>query len=180
MAVLAAHYYQIFALQEFAGREADLPFTYTGEVAAVKPEAERGGIKVGDRIESINGRKLDSDSVYTEELVKLKSGQAVSLAMARKLADGQITRYETSVMPVKIERDFSFYSQFIVGFIFSYVLPAFSILLGFWVVFVRPQDFLAWILLFVLLGLSLLSLEMYADNTIGRRRGRRNAAFDAG
>ncbi len=166
MAVLAAHYYKIFDLQNIAGRAADFPFTYTGEISAVKPEAERSGIKVGDRIEAINGRAFESNAVYTEELVKLKSGEIVPLVMSRKAADGQIERYETSVMPVKIERDFNYYSQFIVGFLFTYVLPTFCILLGFWVVFVRPQDFLAWILLFVLLGLSSLSLEMYADNTL--------------
>jgi hypothetical protein len=33
------------------------------------------------------------------------------------------------------------------------VLPAFSILLGFWVAFVRPRDVSAWLLIGVLLGL---------------------------
>lgn len=34
------------------------------------------------------------------------------------------------------------------------VLPTFSILLGFWVAFVRPRDLAAWLLIGVLLGLS--------------------------
>ena len=49
----------------------------------------------------------------------------------------------------------------VVNFVFAYVLPTFCILLGFWVLLVRPRDVLAWILLFVLLGLSSLSLEVY-------------------
>jgi sigma-B regulation protein RsbU (phosphoserine phosphatase) len=69
-------------------------------------------------------------------------------------------------LPAIIERNFNYYSQFIVGFLFTYVFPTFCILLGFWVVFERPHDFLAWILLFVLLGLSSLSLEMYSSDTL--------------
>ncbi len=164
--VLAAHYYRVIELQSVAGREADFPFGYFGSVTSVSPEAERGGIKSGDRIESINGRAFTDDSVYKQELVNLRAGQPVTLLMSRKTADGQIERYETSVLPAVIVRDFNYYSQFIVGFIFTYVFPTFCILLGFWVVFERPHDFLAWILLFVLLGLSSLSLESYSSNTL--------------
>jgi hypothetical protein len=76
IAVLAAHYYRIFELQTVAGREADFPFGYFGTVTSVSPEAERGGIKSGDRIEAINGRLFTDDSAYTEELVKLRGASA--------------------------------------------------------------------------------------------------------
>ena len=163
---LAIHYRNLFANQDFASREADLPFTYSGEVLKASPEAELAGIKEGDRIEKINGAAMSDSESYRDEVIKLEPGKAVSLVMQRKAADGQIQTFETSVTAVKIERDFGYYAQFIVGFLFSYILPTFSILLGFWVVFVRPQDYLAWLLLFVLLGLSSLSLEMYAANTL--------------
>lgn len=166
MAALAVHYYRVAEMRSVAEREANFPFNYSGAVTAMKPEAERGGIKSGDRIEAINGRLFNDDSIYVEEMAKLRVGQPVALVVSRKTADGEIKRFETSVMPIGVERNFNFYSQFIVGFLFTYVLPTFCILLGFWVVFVRPKDFLAWILLFVLLGLSSLSFEMYPSNTL--------------
>jgi sigma-B regulation protein RsbU (phosphoserine phosphatase) len=132
----------------------------------VTPEAEQAGIKAGDRIEALSGRTLDDNKVFMEELAKMKPGEPVTLSMRRKVRDGQIENYEAAVLPVKIERNFNFYAQMVVGLLFSYVLPTFCILLGFWVVFVRPQDFLAWILLFVLFGLSSLTLEMYPNNTL--------------
>jgi sigma-B regulation protein RsbU (phosphoserine phosphatase) len=136
------------------------------DVISVTPEAEQAGIKAGERIEALSGRTLDDNKVFMEELAKMKPGEPVTLSMRRKVRDGQIENYEAAVLPVKIERNFNFYAQMVVGLLFSYVLPTFCILLGFWVVFVRPQDFLAWILLFVLFGLSSLTLEMYPNNTL--------------
>lgn len=162
---LALHYLNLFAIQSVASRAANFPFTYQGRVFTITPEAEAAGIKVGDRIEAINGRVLNSEEAYLDELVKMKPGQPVLLTMTRKTANGETERYEASILPVKIERDFNYYSQLMVGFLYTYLLPTFCILLGFWVIFVRPQDYLAWILLFVLLGLSSLSLEMYESNT---------------
>ncbi len=163
---LAVHYSNLFAMQEFSSRDANLPFTYAGEVMKLTPEAEAAGIKEGDRIEKINGVSINDDKTYIEEMSKLESGKPIALTMRRKTADGQTQSYETSASPVKIERGFNDYAEAVVGFLFSYLLPTFCILLGFWVAFVRPQDPLAWILLFVLLGLSSLSLEMYESNTL--------------
>ncbi len=160
------HYLELFANNRMASREADLPFSYIGEVSVVSPEAERAGIKLGDRIEKFNGVTMSNNSVYREEIAKMRSDQPVSLTMQRNTADGRTESYETTVMPVKLVRDFNYYTQFIVGFLFTYFLPTFCILLGFWVVFVRPHDFSAWLLLFVLLGLSSLGLEMYDSNTL--------------
>ncbi len=162
---LALHYRNMTVTYAAISRTAGLPFKYSESVSAPRPEAEQAGIKTGDKIEAINGRKIEETRLLVEELGKMTTDQPVTLSMQRKTADGQIETYETSVFPVKVERNFTFYSQLIVGLLFSYVLPTFCILLGFWVVFVRPQDALAWILLFVLLGLSALSLEMYSNDT---------------
>lgn len=162
---LFIHYAGFFNNQTFFSREVDLPFGYQGEVVSVHPSVAESGIKVGDRIEKINGVSIQSDSAYRETLLKLPADQPVLLAMQRKKSDGQIETYEAALTPTKPVKGFSYYAQFIVGFMFTYLLPTFCIFLGFWVVFVRPQDFLAWILLFVLLGLSSLGLEMYPSNT---------------
>src|SRR5688500_16065176 len=163
---LAAHYSNIFIVQDNASAEFISPFSYNNhQVVAVRPEAETSGIKIGDRIEAINGRVLDSNEVFRDEMSKMLSGQPVSLAMLRRTGSGAVERFETTVQPQRFEKDFNYYSRQVVGFLYVYVLPTFCILLGFWVVFARPRDTLAWILLFVLLGLSSLGLETYPSNT---------------
>jgi phosphoserine phosphatase RsbU/P len=166
MSALAAHFYNSFDIRERAAQAAALPFGYQGEVVGLTPEAERAGIRLGDRLEAINGRTIDDDRAFVEEMEKLRPGEPVSFVMRRKTVDGGFERFETVLPPLKIERDFSFYSRQAVGFMYVYLLPTFCILLGFWVVYQRPRDHLAWILLFVLLGLSSLGLESYADDTL--------------
>lgn len=165
LTALGLHYRNMNLQYGAVSHTAGLPFTYSGEVINVRPEAEQAGIRLGDRIELINGRALENDGDFLEELSKMKAGEPVTLMMRRKGVDGQIERFETNVAGSEIVKDFNFYSRLIVGFLFAYVLPTFCILLGLWVVFVRPNDFLAWLLLFVLLGLSSLSLENYSSNT---------------
>jgi len=163
---LILHYSELFSNQQFVSREASLPFGYSSdEVVSVGLDTEKAGIKIGDKILMLNGENIKDNKSYREAISKLEKDAPVLLLMQRKTADGQIETYEVSVTAVEIKRDFSYYTGFIVGFIFTYLLPTFCILLGFWVVFVRPHDFLAWLLLFVLLGLSSLGLEMYPSNT---------------
>jgi sigma-B regulation protein RsbU (phosphoserine phosphatase) len=162
---LIAHYANIGNVQARFSREARLPFGYMGgRIFAVKAEGSDAGIKAGDRIDAINGRVLDDkDVVFQDEMEKMRGGIPMLLSMSRPASDGTIEKYETTIIPTAIERDFTFYTGFAANFLFVYALPTACILLGFWVLFVRPADPLAWILLFVLLGLSSLSIEMYWD-----------------
>ncbi len=129
---LAVHYSQIFDIQEFASREADLPFSYMSEVLSVSPETKRAGIQTGDRIQTINGAAVNDTASYRDAINKLQNDQPILLTMQRRTADGQIQTFETSVMPAEIKHDSGYYAQFVVGFLFTYILPTFCILLGFW------------------------------------------------
>ncbi|NOT48620.1 MAG: hypothetical protein HOP17_12825, partial [Acidobacteria bacterium] len=162
-AALISHYANIQKVQATFTQEARLPFRYMNRSAyLVTPDAESAGIRPGDRVDAINGREVgEDDSVLLEEFSKMRPGVPVSLSMSRALTEGDREKYEAVVTPVAIVRDLTFYSAYVVNFIFVYLLPTLCILLGFWVLFVRPFDPLAWILLFVLLGLSSLSLEIY-------------------
>ncbi|MBA4121851.1 MAG: SpoIIE family protein phosphatase [Acidobacteria bacterium] len=165
VSVLAVHYRNLFINYSLASIEVQLPFTIDGSIMAVKPEAESAGLKVGDRILAINGRAIESGDIYREELTKLRPNEPMTLAVGRKTADGQTENHQIVITTKRLEKDFNFYSRLVVGFLFAYVLPTFCILLGFWVVFVRPQDALAWLLLFLLLGLSQMGLEGYGRAT---------------
>ncbi len=167
ISALFLHFADIREIQGRALREAKLPFVYlNGRAYGVKPDAEKAGVKQGDRIESFNGRELDEKNVvFNEEMTKMRGGEPIGLTMSRALPDGSRETFDATVVPIGIEKNFTFYTGFVAGFIFVYVLPTLCILLGFWVLFVRPADPLAWILLFVLLGLSALSLEMHWEGT---------------
>jgi sigma-B regulation protein RsbU (phosphoserine phosphatase) len=121
---------------------------------------------LNDKIVAINGRNMESERVYVEELSKAEEGKSVNIAVERKTPDGQNERLERSVYPTRINRNLVFYSQLFIGFIWIYIIPTFCILLGLWTVLVRPRDFLAWLLLFLLLGVASNGLEGYPRNTL--------------
>lgn len=163
---LALHYGNFYRMYSARSAAAEFPFSYADGVINASPEAERAGIKRGDVILEINGQNAQQNDAFREAITGLQPDQIVNLKFQRKAADGNKETFDAQVRAVKIEKNFSFYSSAIVAFMFTYILPTFSILLGFWVVFVRPNDHLAWILLFVLLGLSSFSMEMYPPGTL--------------
>src|SRR5205823_13688692 len=59
-------------------------------------------------------------------------------------------------------------TDFSTTFLFLLCLPALSFLLGFYVAFLRPRDPLAWILLFVLLGIGSIAIEGSQEGTLVR------------
>ncbi|MEZ5426992.1 MAG: SpoIIE family protein phosphatase [Pyrinomonadaceae bacterium] len=163
MTIHFANLPKIFRLSE---RQINLPFVYDGEITFLRPEAEGSGLQIGDRLMAINGRAIESNEIYFEEILKLRPDQNYTLTVARKDPDGRTETRDITLTGIKLERNFSFYSRNIVSIVFTYLLPTFCILLGFWVVFVRPRDYLAWLLLFLLLGVSTIGLEGYSSNTL--------------
>jgi phosphoserine phosphatase RsbU/P len=166
LSVLAVHTRNVFINYSLAVLEVELPYAVDGTIKALKPEGERAGLKVGDKILNLNGRLMNSEEAYHEELAKLRPGEPMTLTVSRKTSEGQTETHQIGLVPKKLEKDFNYYSRLIVGFLFVYFLPVFSILLGLWVVFVRPQDPLAWLLLFLLLGMSSMGLEGYGRGTL--------------
>ena len=162
MSALIVHYGNIGEVIGHESREAAVPFGYgSGRVLSTTPEAEAAGIKPGDRIDAFDGVVAADEKTFQNELSRMRPGVPLQLTMSRPLREGQSEKYIAVVTPVRVERNFAYYSKQVVGFIFVYGLPTVCSLLGFWVLFVRPRDPLAWILLFVLLGVGSLSLERY-------------------
>lgn len=148
-------------------RDVRMPFTYNnGKVFNVMPEAENSGIKPGDKITAINGRDFDSDNVWREELSNSEERGQIDLAFERKGENAPVEKFNVTVPLIKVEKNFSYYTNLVVGFIFTYFVPAFCVLVGFWVVFVRVHDPLAWLLLFIMLGFSCIGMEGYGSGNI--------------
>jgi len=160
VSVLAAHYSNLFKNYNRASSQIELPFgMVNGALVSLKPEAEAAGFKVDDRLVAINGRKIENDAVFEEEIGKARLGEPATFTVARKRDDGQTENFELAFTAGKREANFNYYTQLVVGFVYAYIMPTFCILLGFWVVFVRPRDPLAWLLLLIMLGFSSTALE---------------------
>ena len=143
-----------------------MPTIINNEVINLRPEAEQAGLKVNDKIVAVNGRETETSEIYIEEIAKVKPEENLNLTVARTNAGGQTENFQISYKPQELERDLNYYSRLVAGFLYAYVLPTLCVLLGFYVAFVRPRDFLAWLLLFMLLGFSSIALEGYARNTL--------------
>lgn len=167
LSVLVIHFSWMIERQRSMTRDVILPFNYNaGKVLSVMPEGEMSGIKMGDKILAMNGREVISDVVWREELKNSIQRGQINLLIERKTENGQTENQNLNVPLLKVEKDFSYFAKLIVGFIYTYFVPAFCIFVGFWVVFVRVHDPLAWVLLFLMLGFSCLGLEGYGSGNI--------------
>lgn len=167
IAAVAVHFSWLPERWKNSTRSEMMPFVYdNGKVKSILPESEAAGIKIGDKILTMNGRKLENNYVWNEELANSRASRRINLTMERKNADGQIETREVSVPLVDIDKNFSYYARLIVGNIYTYFVPAFCIFVGFWVVFVRVHDPLAWLLLFIMLGFSCIGMEGYGGSSI--------------
>lgn len=167
ISVLVVHFSYLPERQRNETRNFALPFAYdSGKVLTLRPEGEKAGIQVEDRILKMNGREINDNAVWREELLNAQEAGQINLTMQRKTTDGQTETKEFTVPLVKIDKNISYYAKLVVSFIYTYFVPTFCIMVGFWVVFVRVNDFLAWLLLLLMLGFSCIGLEGYMSGTL--------------
>ena len=163
----------VFAAAAFYAHFADMPSRYRHvsydyripfvngkeRISYVSSEGQAAGLRAGDRIVSINGENVTSADVLRTEIDRSAKNGSMDISVLRRTENDSEEPVNLSLSLVRLEKNFNYYLRLVVGFIFIYVLPTFSVLLGFWVVLVRPNDFLAWLLLFLLCGIANLGLE---------------------
>lgn len=115
----------------------------------VTPQARDAGIHERDVITAVNGRPFTGLAVFGEAIVGKRPGDTLDITVESQGSNTERTVHITLVAPQKTI-DWAMAAVIML----KVVLPTFSILLGFWVAFVRPRDIAAWLLLGVLLGLS--------------------------
>lgn len=161
LSVLTIHYRSLFQILKRTSNNIVMPFSsMDGSIVSLEPQGEAAGFKPGDKILAINGKAMDSEAAYKETMKNLKVGEITAVTVERQMSGGEKQNFQISFTQQQIEKNFNYYSLQIVSFVFAYFLPTFCILLGFWVVFARPRDFLAWLLLFILLGFSSIAFEV--------------------
>ncbi|MBK9153511.1 MAG: SpoIIE family protein phosphatase [Chloracidobacterium sp.] len=147
-------------------KDYSIPFTMDGRVLFVRPEAAAEGLRPGDQVLTVNGVPGSDNEALQQQFERAGDGAALDLQVRRR-AEGDTTEdLSLTIHPVPIDKNINYYLRIAVGSVFAYVLPLVSILLGFWVALVRPRDFVAWLFLFLLLGLSSLSFEAYSPLSV--------------
>ncbi len=145
----------IFAFPGFLNpTAAEWPFTpdYSNgqpRVEFARSAASQTGIHDDDIITAVNGRPFTGLAVYGEEISKAKPGETLEVTVH---APNSMDERTINVPLTSPSRKPGWAVALVV--MLKVVLPVFSILLGFWVAFVRPRDRCAWLLLGVLFGVS--------------------------
>jgi sigma-B regulation protein RsbU (phosphoserine phosphatase) len=116
-----------------------VPATASASLEIVRPTAEKLGLHPGDVLLAVNGQKYAGTSLLSEAYAKVRPGDQIDLTV--KSAAGE----HTVVLPVTVGT--TPLGQVIFDMLFNIVAPIGCVLLGAWVVLVRPRDGLAWILL---------------------------------
>jgi sigma-B regulation protein RsbU (phosphoserine phosphatase) len=139
----------------FRGGAARFPIFAAGSGTAtlkiVDTKAREAGLRVGDTLVAINHQP------YTGSLVLLRAMEEAvpgdTLAVTVRSPDANSTE-RTILLPVTESRRFT--DSKILTIFINVLMPTFCLVLGFWVVAVRPTDLLAWLLLGVFLGFGTL------------------------
>src|SRR5688500_13464097 len=85
LSVLIVHFSQMPERNRNVRRDFALPFAYNNaRVSSLLPEGESAGIKLNDKILAMNGRNLDNDKVWREELLNSQRIGQINLVMERK------------------------------------------------------------------------------------------------
>jgi sigma-B regulation protein RsbU (phosphoserine phosphatase) len=127
------------------------PATASASLEIVRPGAEKLGLHTGDILQAVNGQKYTGSAMLSEAYAKARPGDHIDLTV--KSAAGE----HTVVLPATPGTTPA--AQVLFDLLLNNVAPIGCVLLGAWVVLVRPRDRLAWILL----GLMLCFSQLFAS-----------------
>jgi phosphoserine phosphatase RsbU/P len=115
-------------------------------VEFVVPAAQQAGVKENDILVSVNGRPFTGLAVYGEAIGEAKPGDILTATVQTPGAASQRS------VSIRLERPRTPSSAWgaVTLVMIKFVMPVLCIVLGFWVVAVRPRDPAAWLLFFTL------------------------------
>jgi len=132
------------------GEKIDVPFispeTASAKIALVDTAAAKLGLRAGDVLLAVNGNKYAGSAAIAGPLARANPGDQI--VVTANTTSGQRTFY------LQATQNTSPWTRVIYDLVLTVVMPIFCVLLGSWVVLVRPRDKLAWLLLFLLLCFS--------------------------
>jgi len=119
-------------------------------VSDVSGEAYESGVRQGDVLEIVDGRRFDSMRVLFEAVNHRKPGDFLSATV--RSVKGTAFGVNIRILPLATAVPTRF--ECLVQWIFTIAIPLFCLSLGFWIAFCRPNDRLSWLLLAMLIGFS--------------------------
>jgi sigma-B regulation protein RsbU (phosphoserine phosphatase) len=123
-------------------------------LVAVEDEAARAGLAEGDRIVSINGRRIRYSG--TDLWVPLRAARAGDrlTVEATRVVDGRPTTTTASIVlqPIRLRAPTAL--EVATFLVLHLTMPIVCLALGFWVAAVRIRDTRAWLLLFLMLSIA--------------------------
>ncbi len=128
---------------------ARLPFgikSPTRELQGLTKEAKDAGLTGTDRIVAVDGRTVLGMAPLTAAIRAHRAGDSIQVTVKRNGADTSAS--------VRLAGDTISASNWALIIFLSYLTPWFSIALGFTVLFLRPRDPLAWLLMLLMLSFS--------------------------
>jgi sigma-B regulation protein RsbU (phosphoserine phosphatase) len=122
------------------------PTTASASLEIVRPTAEKLGLHTGDILLAVNGQKYTGSALLSEAYAKARPGDHIDLTVRSSAGE------HTVVLPVTPGTTPA--AQVLFDLLLNNVAPSGCVLLGAWVVLVRPRDRLAWILFGLMLCFS--------------------------
>ena len=140
-ALNTAGWVDYFFLNENAA-EVAVRIQYSDRIDFAAPVFVKAGAAVGDRILSVGGRPFTGFSLEYSQVRQLKAGDNYTLRLQKK--DGRIVDVTAPLPRLRASRSKTRGSFIAVGVLLQVVFPMFCLVLGTWVLLVRPHDVNAW------------------------------------
>lgn len=137
-------------------------------VAEVKPEAEGAGLRKGDQLLSVNGRRYTGSATLDELLNRARPGAMLTAGVRHAESEGGAKETVTFQLAASRTSPYDL-GELIVRIGLLLAMPLFCLALGFWVAALRPRDPLAWLLLGLMLSFALFASS---NRVIGEGWGR--------
>ena len=135
------------------------PDTGSASLETVSPQAEKLGLHKGDSILEVNGNQYTGTAILAEPLAKARIGDHIKVTVRSG------SEVHTAELPVTAGT--TLLTKIVLDVMLHVVMPFGCILLGCWVVLVRPRDGLAWVLLGLLLCFSQLIWAVFKIESWG-------------
>ena len=114
---------------------------YSTSIAWLPPSYENSGLKIGDDVVALNGKRVEGTKQIDEMRFNLHPGDTLGITVQRK-ANG---RSQTLNVPVLMHPYQSGAFSWVTVLCVAALLPLSCLIVGFYIAFARPRDPLAWI-----------------------------------
>jgi sigma-B regulation protein RsbU (phosphoserine phosphatase) len=130
--------------QATSDKRVEIPFRldeFSTKISVVLPPYENSGLRIGDDVMAFNGQMINSERQFEHAWFHMGPGEMLTVTVLRS-SGGRTAKL---TIPLKLQKHLSRALGWTMVIMFSGILPLSCLLVGFYIVFARPRDPLAWI-----------------------------------